>query len=271
MGASLAKALKKYAKCQVYGHDINKYVEQKALSEKVADRVGLEVLCDADIVVVALYPEIAAEFLKNNCSYFKKNCVVTDLCGLKTEICNAAQKLKINFCGSHPMRGREVSGYDASTEDLFVGGNWIFTPFDKNESEDSVPKILLDMARCVGAGNIVITTPERHDEIIAYTSELPHIIAPSYIENELFGDHYGFCGGSFEDITRVATLNAEMWSEIFCTNKDNIVKILNGLINSLENYKKLIADGDIKALSEKLAAADAHKRHIDECRGKNKK
>lgn len=260
MGASLAKALKKYADdCVVYAFDSNKEVEKKAIADGVASCVGEELVEKSDIVVVALYQKASEEFLERNARRFKADAIVTDLCGLKRGICAKAKELGISFCGSHPMKGREKSGYDASTADLYLGASWIFTP-DNAE----VPQVLCDMARCVGAKKITITSPENHDRIIAYTSELPHIFAPSYIENPLYGEHKGYCGGSFEDITRVATLNAPMWSEIFCENSDNIVYILDRLISSLSEYKKMISEKDYEALCKRLSLADERKRAIDE-------
>ena len=220
IGASLAKTLKKNTNHHIMGWNRTDSVAKRALADGVIDETGeLEVMMPkADVTIVNFYPEAIAPFIKEHKDLFKKNSIVTDSCGIKTKICRELEKENFDFyfVGAHPMAGREVSGYDNSLDDLFDNASFICTPCD------SIPRYISDalvgLAQEMGFARTVVTTPEHHDEMIAFTSQIAHVLACSYVLSPLAPYHAGYSAGSYRDVSRVARINADMWTELFIDN-----------------------------------------------------
>jgi prephenate dehydrogenase len=144
----------------------------------------------------------------------------------------------MRYMGIHPMAGKEFGGYSNSTPDLFCKANFIVAPFDDDDPKDT--EILKNLAKEIGAGKIVVTTPENHDKMIAYTSQLAHIVSSAYVKSPELGLECGFSGGSFQDMTRIATMNEKMWTDLFMQNRDNLIFELDTLIENLNKYRSAL-------------------------------
>ncbi len=246
IGGSYAKAFKKYTDFEVIGIDTDQTVAHYALShgsiDKIADQNDIT---QADLTVVSLYPQAAADFINLHAEDFKSGSIVIDSCGVKRAIYdklnNAVFNGRFTFVGAHPMAGKEHSGFDYSDADLYKGASLIIT----TESPDSdAVKSLKSTAEKIGFSQCTICTPERHDKMIAFTSQLPHVLACSYIADPLAVNHKGFSAGSFLDVTRVAFINDVMWSELFLDNADHLSDEIDQLIKNLTVFKAAINNGD---------------------------
>ena len=254
IGGSFAKACKQ-AKHTVFGLDIDKSVVLKAkLLNAIDKEMNVNELNKADIVIVALYKGDVIKFIKDNATKFNKNAIVLDCTGTKRSVCKEiepiAKEKGFHFIGAHPMAGREYSGFDYSKDNLFENASILLTP-----SKEIPIEILSGVKKFfskLGFLEIVITSPEKHDKIIAYTSELAHVISNVYAKNPSAQNHGGFSAGSFKDLTRVAKLNVKMWTELFLDNKDNLLIELDILIKNLETFKNALESGSEKEISSLL-------------------
>ncbi|MDE6110697.1 MAG: prephenate dehydrogenase [Eubacterium sp.] len=263
IGASIAKALKKNTNHYVYGWNRTKSVTEKALADGAIDEAGEldELLSKADITFINFYPDAIVPFIIENKDKFKKGSIVTDSCGIKTKICRTLEKEDFDFSyiGAHPMAGREVSGYDASLATLFDNASFICTPTNAKKSKTDT---LVELAKEMGFKRTVVTTPEHHDEMIAFTSQIAHVLACSYVLSPLAPYHPGFSAGSYRDVSRVARINGEMWSELFISNKEPLIKEIEDLVSNLERFKEAIKDEDSDKLIELMAKANKIKEEI---------
>jgi len=253
IGGSVCKAIKKYTNYKCFGLDTNPAVISNALADKSIDKnISPDNLCDLnemDIVIICLYPKQIIEFATENIKKFKKNSVVIDAGGIKTEICEKLYPVfldsGVDFIGAHPMAGREFSGYDYSTAELFANASFIVTPYpetlDKNPGKI---KIIEDLTKKIGFGKFVVTNPHDHDRIIAYTSQLAHIVSNAYVKSPTIENKTGFSAGSFLDLTRVAKLNEEMWSSLMLANRDFLVYELRNIIENLTEYLQSLENND---------------------------
>ena len=169
-----------------------------------------------------------------------------------------AENKGIRYMGMHPMAGKEFGGYQNSTPDLFKNANFIVAPFDNDNEKDT--ELLKSLAREIGAGKIVVTSPENHDKMIAYTSQLAHIVSSAYVKSPELGLECGFSGGSFQDMTRIATMNEKMWTDLFMQNRENLIFELETLIENLKKYSKALEEND----SEKMLSLIAEGRKLKE-------
>lgn len=261
IGGSLCKAIKEKCDCTLWGCDTDGEVCEKALKEKCVDEIiEKEKLSEADITFVCLYPETTAKFIKKNADVFKKGSVVCDVCGIKeyiTEKCeDALSKNGVFYVGTHPMAGREFSGFDYSQAEIFEGADFIITKTE-NTDKKAVKKVAA-LAEEMGFGEIVYSTPEEHDKIIAYTSQLAHIVSSAYIKSPTLEKQPGFSAGSFLDMTRVAKLNEKMWVSLFLMNRKAIKFELDMLIAHLKEFRSAIKYEDEDELIKLLA--DGRKR-----------
>ena len=252
MGGSIAKALKKSKKYYVIGYNRTEEINKRALLDGAIDEIwdGVSPI-DADITVLAVNPNVTYNLLETLPSLLKKGSILTDICGVKSEVVKkgeAACKDKgIFFVGGHPMAGRERSGYDYSTEDLFFNRSYIFTE-TKNTDKESLNN-LSEMALDMGCLDITITSPEYHDKMIAYTSQIPHILAGAYMNSPTSATHKGYSAGSYHDVSRVASVDENLWSQLFLSNKDNLLYEIDILIRNLQDYKEAVARDDQSRLS----------------------
>lgn len=263
IGASLAKTLQKNTPHYVMGWNRTASVMKKAYADGVIDAYGpLEQLApEADVTIINIYPEGIVPFILEHKHLFKKGSIVTDSCGIKTKICRALEKeqLDFTFIGGHPMAGREVNGYDASLDNLFEKASYIFTPLGAHEEQMQCLRSLADEMRFARS---VVTTPEHHDAMIAYTSQIAHVLACSYILSPRAPEHAGYSAGSYRDVSRVAKINADMWTELFLDNGDNLTNEIDELVRNLSAFREAIAAGDGEKLHALLAKGNAIKEEI---------
>lgn len=264
IGASLAKTLKKNTKHTVLGWNRTPSVTEKALRDGVIDRTGDidELMADADITFVNFYPEAIVPFILEHKNSFKKDSIVTDSCGIKSKICYELkdEKLDFYFIGAHPMAGREVGGYDNSLATLYDNASFIVTPLD--ESPRNKVDALVGLAQDMGFARTVVTTPEHHDEMIAFTSQIAHVLACSYVLSPLAPSHAGYSAGSYRDVSRVARINADMWADLFIDNKDALVREIDDLVSNLMQFKYNIVNEDSPALKDLMNRANKIKEEI---------
>ncbi len=266
IGASLAKTLKKNTKHTVLGWNRTESVTLKALRDGVIDKTGRleELMADADITFVNFYPEAIVPFILEHKDCFKKDSIVTDSCGIKTKICRRMEEeegsLGFYFIGAHPMAGREVSGYDNALDNLFDGASFICTPSEATPRNKT--DALVGLAQDMGFARTVVTTPEHHDEMIAFTSQIAHVLACSYVLSPLAPMHAGYSAGSYRDVSRVARINAEMWTELFLDNKEPLVREIDDLVSNLMRFKYNIVNGDGDALTALMKEGNRIKEEI---------
>ena len=265
IGGSLAKAYKE-GEHNVFAYDTDKDMLDFAILESTVNAyLTKENLKECDVVLIAVTPENAINYLKENAAYFGKGQLVIDCCGTKKAVCEAgfslARKYGFIFIGGHPMAGRQFSGFKNSKADLFKGATMALVPpvYDDIELFDRAKSALLPAK----FGRYTIWTAENHDHVIAFTSQLAHIVSNAYMKSPTAREHKGLSAGSYKDLTRVAYLNAPMWTELFMENKDNILFELESIINSLSEYKGAIETGNSSLLSELLKEGSDLKQEVD--------
>lgn len=247
IGGSMAKALKQKTPHMVLGMDKDPEVCRKALQDGAVDEIiTTEQLERADVVLLALFPRIVLELGEEVSSHMHPGAILTDLCGVKGCICGPldqlAQRHNIHFVGGHPMAGREFPGYDASLPTLYEGGSMILTPMSTSTPE--VLDFLQEFFLSLGFAQVVRTTPENHDKMIAFTSQLAHVVSSAYIKSPTVKEESGFSAGSFRDLTRVAKLNEDMWTELFLMNQPALLYEIDTIMAALAEYRDALADGD---------------------------
>ncbi|MEG1835413.1 MAG: prephenate dehydrogenase [Oscillospiraceae bacterium] len=266
IGGSIAKAMKYKTNHKIYGFDIDRGVLLKAkLLGAIDDEITPEILSDCDMVITALYPNDTIDYITKNAAVFKKGAIVMDSCGVKKVICEPLWRVaKDNgfvFLGSHPMAGLHFSGFEYSEVNMFSDASMIIVPSAGTDIEvlEKVKKLFLSL----GFTNIQISTPDEHDKIIAYTSQLAHIVSNAYVKSPNAKVHSGFSAGSYNDLTRVAKLNEVMWTELFLENKENLISELDTIIENLEKYAKALKEEDANSLEALLKDGRQRKESID--------
>ncbi len=264
IGASLAKAIKKNTNHTVFGWNRTQSVTARALADGVIDKTGdLEVIIpQADVTIINFYPQAIVPFIREHKDLFKQDSIVTDSCGIKTKICKELENDDFNFyyIGGHPMAGREVSGYDNSLATLFDNASFICTPYDNTPKAKT--DTLVSLAEEIGFAQTVVTTPEHHDEMIAFTSQIAHVLACSYVLSPLAPYHRGFSAGSYRDVSRVARINADMWTQLFLDNKKALTQEIDDLVSNLLVFKESIEKDDEKTLHDLMEKGNKIKEEI---------
>ena len=265
IGGSMAKAYKATSHT-VYGFDKDDNTLGYATLASIIDgELNTETIKNCDLIFIALYPLATIEYLKSIAPYIDSHTTVIDLCGTKRLVCKEgfelAEKYGFNFVGGHPMAGTQYSGIKHSRDDMFKGAPMVLVPpiYDDISYLDNVKKLL----EPAGFGSLSITTAEDHDATIAFTSQLAHIVSNAYVKSPTAEDHKGFSAGSYKDLTRVAWLNENMWSELFMENRDNIIFEIDTIINSLSKYKDAIENNNLKELTTLLREGRLKKEKID--------
>lgn len=263
IGGSFAKAYKA-AEHKVLAFDIDKTMLDYAIISGVVDApLTGENIKECDIVLIALTPENAMEYIKN--TDFCKGQLVIDCCGTKEEVCRtgfaSAKEKGFVFVGGHPMAGRQFSGFKNSKADLFKGAIMALVPpaYDDIELFDRAKSALSP----AGFGRYTIWTAKEHDRIIAFTSQLAHIVSNAYMKSPTAKEHKGLSAGSYKDLTRVAYLNAPMWTELFTENKENVIFELDTIISSLSSYREAIKNDDKETLLKLLMEGSRLKEEVD--------
>ena len=255
IGGSLAKAIKKNTEEICYGLDINKTTIAAALSQEAIDgEIDVDGLGRCDVVIICLYAQETIDFIKENRKRFKKGGIVIDTCGVKEAIVSEVEGVLteegVRFLGCHPMAGREFSGFAYSVDNLFEKASFIMTPTDNTPM--SAVKEISKLAYNIGFARCVVSSPEEHDEVIAFTSQLAHVVSSAYIKSPSLMKQSGFSAGSFKDLTRVAKLNEDMWTTLFIMNKKPLVSELSHIIKCLEDYRDAIDSEDYQRLHDML-------------------
>lgn len=247
IGGSIGMALKKSGFSKVYGIDIDKDVIEFGEKNEIIDKGFLSIeepLSQSDIVFICLYPKQTIDFIEKNKDYFKVGSIVTDVAGIKTPLIESFNALESNFdfIPGHPMAGKEEGGIYNADNIIFKNANYILIPTDKNKSKNL--KKLQEVIKSMGFGNIVLTDAFTHDENITYVSQLPHILAVSMINCKEVNEVEKFAGGSYKDITRVARINSELWSELFIENKSFLVNQIDLFMDYIDSLKNAIENED---------------------------
>lgn len=218
-----------------------------------------------DLLLLAIYPDGSASWLEQNAHLVSKDALVLDLCGIKEEICRRcfplAEKFGFTFVGGHPMAGSHFSGFKYSRSNLFQGAPMVLVPpvFDDMQLLQRVK----DALEPCNFGRFSVCTAEEHDRLIAFTSQMPHVLSNAYIKSPTALGHKGFSAGSYKDLTRVAWLNAQMWAELCMENRDNMLFELNTYIESLQAYQKALQEQDIGSLTALLDEGRKRKEEVD--------
>ena len=266
IGGSMARALEGFPGYDRIGVDVSEPTLRYAVENGVVDRAEpdpVRALAEGDLVFLCMHPRGIVSFLEEHRDHFKPGAMVTDVCGIKGAILEAARVLPdtVSFVGGHPMAGLETSGIENSLPNMFHKAHYILTPNSQSSPEHIA--LMEQVARHVGCADVVKTTPEQHDAIIAYTSQMMHIIAVSVCDDENLFQYQGFEGDSFRGCTRVAALDVPLWTQLFSMNRPALCAALEHLEDHLRQYRQAIETGDCDALSEKLAFSAARKRKMN--------
>lgn len=261
MGGSIGKALKSNERYVVTAYDGDESALEKARGEnaaKVYTTDALTAVKDADLVILCLYPASSVNFMLQTMHAFKSGAVVTDICGVKRYMAEQilpALRKDVHFIPAHPMAGREKKGFAISDGGLFKNCNYLVVK--DGYSAEAVKKVT-QLAKDLGAGNIVYTSLDKHDEYIAFTSQLPHVISCAYVQCMQGRKVAGHAAGSMKDVSRVANINATMWSELFIKNRDYTAKECRNMAQELLRLAQMMEDGDEDKLASYMqACADA--------------
>lgn len=270
IGGSLGMALRRIPGVRVAGFDIDPHTAKAAVETGAADEASADPApaLGCDFLFVALYPEQTIDFVTGHAGGIRKQAVVIDCCGVKSRVCRklapAAKAGGFVYIGGHPMAGTEQSGIGAARADLFDGASFIFTP-PAGTPPGSLARAQA-LVRAAGFGRTVVTTPAHHDRMIAFTSQLPHILACAYVQSPSCPEHAGFSAGSYRDVSRVAHLAPELWSGLFLGNREMLCDEIDQLLLHITQLRDAVRDGDRPRLTALLARARQIKDGVDHAR-----
>jgi len=267
MGGSYAKALKRLG-YHISAIDKNGESIQYALNEKIIDEgstdIDTNIISSADAVIFALYPNVFKDWIFDNQKYFKPGVLITDVTGVKSCIVYDIQNIlreDAEFIAAHPMAGREVYGVKNSDDGIFRGANYIVTPTEKNT--DPGIEWCKTLGRILGFSKISVLSPEEHDKIIGFVSQLTHVIAVSLMTCNDNTDLVSYTGDSFRDLTRIARINENMWSELFLLNKDVLLEQMDNFINEFEIIRNMLNCNDKEGLCDKMRLSTRRRSYFD--------
>jgi prephenate dehydrogenase len=272
IGGSLGRTIVARTDNTVYAFDLDSdAMRTGALLKAYHEVLSDENIGEMDLMIFALYPKALRIALKEYCPKLKDGCIVIDCCGNKRQVVDIMSKLSstypnLKFIGAHPMAGREFSGVKHSTATLYDKASMILVPV---KADIRTLSLIKQFALEIGFGSVVITTADKHDEIIAYTSQLAHVVSSSYIKSPTAQQYLGFSAGSFRDMTRVARLSPEMWSQLMMENSDNLTREIAIMIEKLQEYSSALQKGDMEELKALLADGTEKKLSVE--RAKNAK
>lgn len=267
LGGSYAKALTKqgfYVTALTRSQSSVDYALKEGFIAKGASGVDPALIEDADLVIFALYPHVFIDWIRDNQTYFKSGAVITDVTGVKSCIVGTIQEMlrpDVEFIAAHPMAGREVCGVENSDDAIFKGANYVVTPSEKNTPE--AIELCRDLGRVLGFARISQLSPNDHDEIIAFVSQLTHCIAVSLMTCQKTDHLEDYTGDSFRDLTRIARLNDEMWSELFLLNKEALLHQMNLFENELDRLRTMLQNDDTEGLREMMRYSTSRRALFD--------
>ena len=267
IGGSYAKALRKKGFYVSAINDTRSAIDY-AISENIIDEgydyVEPKAVESADIIIFSLYPKVFVQWVKNYSHLFKKGTIITDVTGVKTCIVDEVQALLgdgVEFIAAHPMAGREVYGVENSDDKIFEGANYIVVPTKKNTP--AAIELCKDLGKVLGFGRISELSPKDHDEMIGFVSQLTHCIAVSLMTCSDNEHLVSYTGDSFRDLTRIARINENMWSELFLLNKDALLRQIDTFMAECSSLREMIADGDVESLKEKMRLSTKRRALFD--------
>lgn len=251
IGGSLVKAFSARDNFTVYGYDASPLAQKLAvLTDSIDGELTEETLKQCDFIFVALYPYATVEYITKIAPFLAPDTIVIDCCGVKENICPPcfalAEKYHFHYIGGHPMAGTQFSGFKYAAESMFEDAGMILVPKPDEDIHllDKVKSLLMQ----IGFTSVTITTAEKHDQMIAYTSQLAHVVSNAYVKSPNAQVHKGFSAGSYKDLTRVAKLNETMWTELFLANSTNLLAEIEGLIDNLDEYAEALRNNDAERL-----------------------
>ncbi len=256
LGGSYAKALKRFG---FHISAITKeqssidYAMKEAMIDEGSTELDKRIIGEADIIIFALYPHVFVEWIEQNQGLLKRGALITDVTGVKGSIVYRIQDMlrpDVEFISAHPMAGREVSGVENSTDKMFVGANYIVTPTEKNTPE--AIQTCMELGRLLGFSNVTTLSPEEHDEMIGFLSQLTHCIAITLMTCNDKDNMEKFTGDSFRDLTRIAKINDLMWSELFVANKEALLEQMNLFMDKFGELKEMLENENIDGMRKMM-------------------
>lgn len=256
IGGSMAKTVRETTTCRIYACNRSKNIVEQAIAEDVINgELNSVTLPECDLVILSLYARRNIEYMQENISHFKKGSIVVDCTGIKGSVCEElsdfCEENGVHFIGGHPMAGIEKSGYQYSFFGLFHNATMILCK-DHNTKNDLFEETKAFFLK-LGFGKIRVSTAAEHDAVIAYTSQMAHLVSSAYIKSPTCEKRYGFSAGSFKDLTRVAYLNEDMWTELFAENREHLLNELDIFMRNVEAYREALAAEDYDTLHTLLA------------------
>ena len=252
LGGSYARALKRFG-FHISAITLDQSSIDYAIGEGIIDEGSIDLdermIGEADLVIFALYPHVFVDWIERNQGLLKSGALITDVTGVKSSIVYRIQDMlreDVEFIAAHPMAGREVSGVENSTADMFVGANYIVTPTSKN-TPDAI-QTCMELGRLLGFSNVATLTPESHDEMIGFLSQLTHCIAITLMTCNDMENLEKFTGDSFRDLTRIAKINDQMWSELFVANKGPLLDQMDNFIDKFNELRSMLESEDIEGM-----------------------
>ena len=267
LGGSYARVLKRF------GFHISAITKDQssidyAINENLIDQGSTEldekIIGEADLVIFALYPHVFVEWIEKNQHLLKSGSLITDVTGVKGSIVYKIQDMlrdDVEFIAAHPMAGREVSGVENSSDKIFAGANYIVTPTEKN-TPDAI-QTCMELGRLLGFSNVATLSPEEHDEMIGFLSQLTHCIAVTLMTCNDKEHMENFTGDSFRDLTRIARINDLMWSELFVENKEALLNQMDLFIEKFNELKTMLKTEDIDGMREMMRQSTTRRALFD--------
>lgn len=267
VGGSFAKALRKLNPKNLWAVDIDKEALKMGEEEGLINKGYIDPkdpLSNSDLVIICLYPRLLKNFIMDNRDNFKEGSIITDVTGIKNGLVEEVERIipdHVDFVFGHPMAGREKRGLEYSSAEVFKGANYIITPTEKNQEKNI--QIIESMAKNIGFKSVRRITPEKHDEIVGFTSQLPHVIAVALINSDNLNIHTGsFIGDSYRDLTRIADINEELWSQLFIGNKKNLIEKIQVFEENIDLLKKAIINEDHDLLERQFRESGERRRKL---------
>ena len=252
LGGSYARILKRYGfsiSAITLEQSSIDYAVQEGIIDEGSTQPDERLIGEADLVIFALYPHVFVEWIEKNQHLLKSGALITDVTGVKRSIVYRIQEMlrpDVEFVAAHPMAGREVSGVENSTDRMFIGANYIVTPTEKNTPE--AVQTCIELGRLLGFSNVTTLSPEEHDEMIGFLSQLTHCIAITLMTCNDKENMEKFTGDSFRDLTRIARINDLMWSELFVANKDILLEQMDMFMQKFNSLKAMLEDEDVDGM-----------------------
>ena len=268
IGGSYAKALKRlgyYISAITLEQSSIDYAMKEHIIDEGSTEIDERIIGEADIVIFALYPHVFVDWIEQNQRLFKKGALITDVTGVKSKLVNKIQDIlreDVEFIAAHPMAGREVSGIENSTAEMFIGANYIVTPTEKNTKE--AIQVCMELGRLLGFSNITTLSPKEHDKMIGFLSQLTHCIAITLMTCNDQKDIEKYTGDSFRDLTRIARINDLMWSELFVENKEAILEQMTLFIDKFSELRAMIESEDVDRMREMMRQSTVRRIMFDD-------